>query len=372
MESTTVIPPAWEIPKDRMTTPERLQAMLTPGRNPDRVPFFPFIFGFTALNCGWQIADCYQDANKSFVAMLRCAEQYEYDAGPLYGYAAVGPWEFGGEVKMPTGEFDQAPTILRYAIESEDDVDRLAVPADIMQAGAVPIMYEFSKLQDGIGMPISCQMGSTFTMAANMVNPTTFLKWMIKKPDLAHRILDVTSDFLVALAEKWVELFPGRMIMAFDGGPTESNDLISKKQFEEFALPHYHKVHERALAAGFTHFFTHACGEQNLNLPLYSDIPFSHPGGPLGIVSVGHEVDLTRAIEVLGDKVVIFGNVEPAHILLSEPEVVWELTKAAVLKGKEAPLGYALMSGCDIPPQAPPYTMFTMMKAARYFGQYES
>jgi uroporphyrinogen decarboxylase len=347
-----------------------MQALLTPGVKPDRVPFIPFIFGFTALNCGWSIKDCYLDARRSFTAMLRTQEQYEYDGGPLYGYAAVGPWEFGGEVKMPTGEFDQAPTILKYAVETEDDVDRLRVPEDIMQAGAVPIMYEFCKLQDSLGMPVTVQMGSAFTMAANTVEPSRFLRWMVKKPDVAHQLLRVVTDFLVQLGRKWVELFPGRMITAFDGGPTESNDLISKKQFEEFALPYYREIHEKSLAAGITHFFTHACGEQNLNLPLYREIEFGQPGGPPGMLSVGHEVDLTRAIEVMGDKAVILGNVEPAQILCGEPEVVWELTKEAVLKGRDAPVGYVLMSGCDVPPNAPPYNMFTMLKAARYYGQY--
>jgi uroporphyrinogen decarboxylase len=92
-----------------MTSPERMQALLDPSRKPDRVPFIPFIFGFCPKNCGWEVADIYRDARKSFVSQLRAQEQYGYDGGTLYGYAAIGAWEFGGEIKMPKGEFDQAP-----------------------------------------------------------------------------------------------------------------------------------------------------------------------------------------------------------------------------------------------------------------------
>jgi len=374
-ETTTslwdVISPVWELPPDRMTSPERMQAVFTPGKNPDRVPFLPFIFGFTTKNCGWEKADVYRDPVKSFVAQIRTQEQYGYDGGALYGYASMGAWEFGGSLKFPTGEWDQAPMVTRHPVETEDDVDRIQLPDDIMTAGAVPIMYEFSKMQDRAGMPVTVQLGSVFTCAGNMVAPSTLLRWMVKKPDLAHHLLGLQRDFFLKLAEKWTELFPGRMIMAFDGGPTEANALISRKQFAEFALPYSREVHERALAFGITHFHTHTCGEQNANLDLYRDMEYGQPGGPPGMMSFGHEVDLTRAIEVLGDKLVIMGNVEPAEIQTGSAERVWELTKEAVLKGKEAPLGYVLMAGCEVPIDAPPYNIFTMLKAAKVYGQYD-
>ena len=365
------IPLIYEVTPDRMTGPERMQALLTPGVRPDRVPFVPFIFGFTTKNCGWDKADVYRDPVKSFVAQMRCVEQYGYDGGALYGYASAGAWEFGGTIKFPTGEWDQAPVVTHFPVETEDDVDRVRVPDDIMSAGAVPIMYEFSKMQDQAGMPVTVQMGSCFTCAGNMVEPSTLLRWMIKKPDLAHHLIGLQRDFFLKLAEKWTELFPGRMIMGFDGGPTEANALISPKQFAEFALPYAREVHEKALAMGITHFHTHSCGEQNGNLEMYREMEYGQPGGPPGMMSFGHEVDLTRAIEVMGDKVIIMGNVEPAEIQMGSAERVWELTKTAVLKGKDSPLGYVLMAGCEVPVDAPPYNIFTMLKAAKYYGQYD-
>ena len=119
------------------------------------------------------------------------------------------------------------------------------------------------------------------------------------------------------------------------------------------------------------YFFTHACGEQNANLPMYREMDYSHKGGPSGIISFGHEVDLEHAIDVVGDIAVIAGNVEPAEIQTGSSERVWELTKTAVLKGKDAPLGYVLMAGCEVPVDAPPYNIFTMVKAVKQFGQYE-
>ena len=99
--------------------------------------------------------------------------------------------------------------------------------------------------------------------------------------------------------------------------------------------------------------------------PREAELNYGHKDGPPGVMSFGHEVDLTDATSALGDKVIIMGNVELAEIQMSPPEKVWELTRDAVLKGKDAPLGYVLMAGCEVPVQAPRYNIFTMLKRRR-------
>jgi uroporphyrinogen-III decarboxylase len=34
-------------------------------------------------------------------------------------------------------------------------------------------------------------------------------------------------------------------------------------------------------------------------------------------------------------------------------------------------VGYVLMAGCEVPVNAPPYNIFTMLKACKAFGQYD-
>ena len=46
------------------------------------------------------------------------------------------------------------------------------------------------------------------------------------------------------------------------------------------------------------------------------------------------------------------------------------LCRAAIAEGKDHPGGYALMSGCEVPPQAPPVNVYQMVKACREFGRY--
>jgi uroporphyrinogen decarboxylase len=88
------------------------------------------------------------------------------------------------------------------------------------------------------------------------------------------------------------------------------------------------------------------------------------------MISFGHEVRLADAIETLGDRIIIAGNVEPTLLQMAPAETVWEATRAAVLAGREAPLGYVLMTGCSVPIGAVPNNLFTMLKAAKQFGRY--
>lgn len=347
-----------------------MRALLTPGERPDRVPFIPFATDFSARNCGIPAGAVRRDARAAFLTQIRTQEQFGYDGGPSFALGVIGAWEFGGELRFPSGDSVQAPSVARFPVSDENDVDRLQVPGDVLTAGCVPMMLEFSRLQDRAGRPLTVQLGSVFTAAANMVELSTFMRWMIKRPDLVHHLLRLTADFFVKVAGHWADLFPRQMITAVDMGPTEANALISPAHFREFALPYAQEVHERSLAAGIARFHTHACGEHNANLAAYREIEFGRPGGPPGMISFGHEVQLADAIEILGDRVIVAGNVEPTLLQMAPAETVWETTRAAVLAGREAPLGYVLMTGCSVPIGAVPNNLFTMLKAAKQFGQY--
>ncbi|MBW1771861.1 MAG: uroporphyrinogen decarboxylase family protein [Deltaproteobacteria bacterium] len=346
----------------------RIQALLK-GKPVDRVPFFPLhVMGFAAVNVGYPLGSMYSDAEMSFRAQVWTQEQYGYEYMPIYNYASYGAWEFGGEIKLPSREWDQAPSVVRYPVSSEEDVDRLersGLP-DIKTRGSVPLNMAFSRLQEEHGLPIVFLCGTPFTRAANVCGSENLLRWIIKKPELSHRVLRLMTDHLVEVAQYWVDTFGGERLIPYSGNPMETNQMLSPKRFEAFALPYTRELHERVLAMGVKHFQFHACGDQNLNLPYLAQIPLGDPG----IISFGHEVDLTRAIEYFGESSIIVGNVEPAVIQTGTPREVYELARKCVEKGKEAPRGFMLSQSCELPPKAPPYNVYMMKKAIDAFGLY--
>ena len=359
-----------QLRREKMTSAERINALLA-GRKMDRALVWLWVVtpGFAVRNAGYPLETSYNDPEKSFQAQLWTTEMYGDDGIPrmAVGGTCDVTWAFGGEIKWPTGEYEMAPSVTRYPVTSEADARELKLPADVKTAGPIPLYLEFAKLQERSGLPISIFITSPIEGARSFCGPEMLCRWLIKKPELAHRLLRLATDYSVKVTQYWAETFDPARILIYNAAPTGSNQIISPKQFETFVLPYQKELHEKILSMGIRYIFCHICGEQNLNLPYWAQIPM---GGP-GIVSFGHEVDLTAAVEFFGETCIIAGNIEPAAIHTGTHEEVYELCRQAIEKGKQAPHGYILMPGCGLPPMAPPYNVYMMKKAIEDFGWYK-
>jgi len=120
--------------KGTMTDRERIIALLN-RKKPDRVPVWPFAYqGFATVYTGTSIADAYNNPKVAYEAQRKTCQDFGWVFTPMLGYAAYGGWELGGEIKWPSGDFAQAPTVLKHPVETADDVMNLKVP-DVKTAG---------------------------------------------------------------------------------------------------------------------------------------------------------------------------------------------------------------------------------------------
>ena len=352
-----------------MTDKQRVEVLLR-REKPDRVPIWPFSLGFSMVYTNTSIADAYNNPAVSLAAQRKTCQDFGWIFIPIMAYASFGAWEFGGDIKWPSGEFDMAPMVTRHPVNTEEDVWKLKVP-DVKTAGIVPLQTEFYKLSSQESLdnePFSalCYAGGPFTKAANIVGPDTFCKWLIKKPDAAHRVLRLITDFMKNLTEYWKDTLGIAGVLPWGADPSSSNQMISPKNFEEFALPYTKELNEKILSLGYKHIFCHICGEQNLNLPYWAQIPFGDPG----LLSFGHEVDLETAADYF-PKDIIVGNLEPAIIQTGTPEEVYEASRKVIEKGKRLSGGFIFAPGCEMAPKAPTENAKMMTKAADDFGWYD-
>jgi len=350
------------IKKDKMTKDERWGAILQ--RKPvDRVPVWGWTLGFAVVNYGLSIVDFYNDPKNSYKAQMRTAEKFGFQETPYTGYAQVGGWEFGGKIKWPSSEFMQAPVVEEFPVKISDDAWRLRVP-DVKKAGIVPILMEIAKLVDQGGSKyIIGFVQGPFTTATNLPGTDKFIKWMLKKPDVVHQLLRLSTDFQSELARYWANSFDAERLIILGAEPAASNQLISPSHFEKFAFPYIQELHENILSTGIKHIHMHICGEQNQNLPYWSKIPYGDPG----MVSFGHEVDLEIASNYFPNTI-IMGNVEPVIIQSGTPEQVYEATKSCIETGRKHSGGYILSPGCELPPMSPEENVWAMMQAVSDFG----
>jgi uroporphyrinogen decarboxylase len=353
---------------DRLSHEERMEAIWN-RQTPDRIPIWPFAVSFNALNVGYTINDSYTNPKKSIDSQRWTCEQYGWHPTMLFvGASASFPaFEFGGEIKWPTGEFDQAPTITRHPLKTEEDVSKLKVPDHLEKVGTIPMMLEaFAYMLRWQGLTLAPMCLGPMDTGGSVLGEETLFRWLIKRPELVHQAFRVFTDFQVAYAKLCADTFGTDRLVPIVGGPTHSNQIISLKHFREFCLPYIKEQHWKMREMGFKHFFFHPCGEQNANLPYWAECDMGEPG----IISVGHEIELRTVSKYFPDHIVC-GNLEPAILRVGTPEQVYEATRKLVLQGKEIPSGYIFSCGCEMAPNTPPYNAWVMTKAVNDFGWYE-
>ncbi len=351
--------------QDKMTSQERVDALFS-GQRPDRVPLGMITVGFPARNAGLSITDAYAKPDKFFAAAQWTAEQFGWDPFPQTArHTVTAATDLGGRVRLPAGEFDGALIIEKHPISSPEEVENVQVP-DPLSVPDVALSLEFAKLQEAAGVPVSFITRSPLTMAGNICGLDNFCRWMLKAPEACFRLMDIALEHIGNVLTLWVETFGPERLMAFMSSPSESNQVISPKWFEKFALPYHEKFHAKLAELGVKRFCFHICGEQNKNLPMLSELScWTHPS----VMSIGHEVDIEVAAQAFPQDI-IYGNVEPAIIQMGSPQQVYELSREAIAKGKDLPGGFVLSAGCELPPNAPSANLYAMTKAVNDLGWY--
>lgn len=341
-----------------MSPKDRLETIINKTRY-GSIPVMPFLaLGYTSKITGTPLINLYNDPSKCMKAQLLAAEMHGYEPFPDFAYAAMGPWEFGGEVKLPY-EKRMAPEVIKRPIETVGDVDKLEVP-DPRKAGSIPFMMEVAKLQAVSKCFVTFQVGSVFTWTCNIIGFENAMRWLIKEPRHVHKVLRKATDFSIAVAEYFVGKFGSEFCLPLELS-TDSNDMISPKNFEEFVLPYIKEVHEKVLKMGVPRFFTHICGEQNRNLEHWRKLSFGEPG----MISIGTQIDLDIVKNILGKDNIILGNVSTSSLMIGTFDEVFGISKKCIEKGKHIESGYILAPACEIPPDTPPINIYAMVKAAK-------
>ncbi len=336
---------------------------LIKGERPDRplVWLYGAVPSFPVHNTGLELVSAYNDPGKAFDAQIKTITMFGSDDIPrmAVGGASDVTWAFGGEIKWPADEYAMAPIAVRYPVNNEKEAIAVTLPDDVSTAGPMPMYLTMAQLQSENNLPIFPFITSPIEGARSLCGTEFLMRWMLKKPELAHRMLRLATDYSVAVVRYFAASFPPEDQLIFVAAPTASNQMISPRIFETYVLPYQYELHSKTLEAGIRHIFCHICGEHNLNLPLWKQIPMGDPG----IVSFGHEVDIIDAVKFFGDSSIIAGNVAPPVIHMGPADEVYRLAQEALEKGKNAPRGFILMPGCGIPPTVPPYHLYMLCKA---------
>ncbi|MFL0194696.1 uroporphyrinogen decarboxylase family protein [Clostridium sp. WILCCON 0269] len=344
--------------KDEMTPKERIEAMIN-GKPFDRVPCNIFIGDHAATIIGVKVSDLHFFPEKVVEGQLAANEKYGIEStGVSPGLAGIAE-ALGSKLVFPD---HGAPYVSEYAIKDDSDLEELSVPHPA-KAGRFPFVLETAeKLVDEFGkeIPVSVEVPGPFTSAGNLMRIEKFLRDTRKNPEFAHRILRLVTDTTIAFIKEAAKLDVSMGIAE----PSASGSLISQNMFREFTLPYLREIVDSIKASGKGAPYLHICGNTKKVWTLMADTGAES-------LSLDDVIDLEEAKKIVGDRVVLIGNVKPTETMyLGTPEDVERDAKECLRKAYDNPKGYVLALGCGFPIDTPPENVHALRKAAIKYGKY--
>jgi len=259
----------------------------------------------------------------------------------------------GGEVR-----FDDkgAPQIISELINDENDLSDLSISKAVNDPSILwlkDVAKEVLRISEGKRL-ILASGRAPFTLATQLFGLEKFSKAIYKNPDLAHKILEFTTELSLNYFKLMIE--EGNVHGAFIADPSASGDVISKKHFERFVLPYLNKVVD-GIKELQKPIMLHICGDITDRLSLIASTG-------IDCISIDTKVDIAKALEIVGDKISIAGNVDPVNVLeFGTVEDVISATSQCISKGTTK-RGFILLPGCDLAADVPEHNIKTFIDTA--------
>jgi uroporphyrinogen decarboxylase len=314
------------------------------GEKTERVPVTLFGGGMWSIReYGSTFKDLSQDAEKMTDMLVGMSGKLLCDivyAGS--GYNNFHATALGGRIKFREMG---APDLEEPFVTTEEELRKLEISRIDSNEVIAIITKALKETKSRIGDQYILTMTAwgPFTLGARLVGEEPMMKATFKKPDFVHAVVDFVTDLLIHLYAPLVA--DGTLELISIADPTASGDLISKKQFEKFALPYLKKLTDWAQSKN-VHTLVHICGNTTDRLDLF-------PLTGASCISLDHKTDIAKAKETLHGKMCFAGNVDPVNIMLQGSVNDVEETCKKIIKTAGTDGGFVLMPGCDIPPTVP-------------------
>ncbi|MHB9948184.1 methylcobamide--CoM methyltransferase [Clostridium botulinum] len=344
--------------KEEMTPKERIVAF-SKGEEIDRIICVPDMGVTMAPFIGVTARDYYHSAQLMADLEIALFKRLRHDGVSISTSLRGVAEAMGSKVGYPEYGISY---LIEPAINSIDEIESLKV-IDPLKDGNLPTLLEAIKLtRDALmdEVDVGAAMSGPFSVAASVVGTENLLKWMIKYPKKVHTLMDIVAESNNRYIEEVAKL--GVSIGFAD--PVSSTSLISPKQFREFSLPalrkNINKIKEKTGGAPGIHI----CGKSK---ELWEDVV----NAGISNFSIDNAEDLEEAKNIMGDRVVITGNVPPVDIVYrGNKEAIFKSVKECIKKGHDSKKGYILSTGCQIPMHTPIENIEMFMEAGKTYGKY--
>jgi uroporphyrinogen decarboxylase len=292
---------------------------------------------------------------------LQPIDRYRLDASILFSDILTVPDAMGLGLYFADGE---GPRFER-PVRTEAEVRALAVPD--MES----LDYVFKAVTQIRGalngrVPLIGFSGSPWTLACYMVEGSgsrefhTVKKMLYSRPDLMHHLLDINAQAVAQYLNAQIDA-GAQAVMIFDswGG------ALADGAYQQFSLDYMRQVVSRLQR-----------DKDGVRIP---SIVFTKGGGlwldemaGIGADALGLDwtVNLGRARALVGDRVALQGNLDPAILFAAPEQIRAEVERSLTAYGKPAPgSGHVFNLGHGISQFTPPESVSAMVEAVHSFSR---
>lgn len=236
--------------------------------------------------------------------------------------------------------------ISSYALESYEDIGKiknLDLKNSQVFSGKLRSCQQFRETLANIH--IYTAVTGPMTTASGIRPLEKLLKDTRKDKENLKELLEISLTYTL----DWVRIFtekigPGPIKIA---DPISSLDLLGPKQFDEFSLPYLASLVDEIIKITGHKPVLHICGHTQKIWSRLRELNISR-------FSVDNCEDMGELKDVLGDKIMIEGNLDPTAILLKgSPDDVGKETLRILKASSDSPRGMVLNAGCTISEYTP-------------------
>lgn len=344
--------------KEKMTPRERMDAF-SRGEEIDRVLCVPDM-GVTMVSfIGAKASDYFHSAELMAELEIELFKRLRQDSVSISTSLRGMAEAMGAKIAYPDYNISY---LLEPAVKSVEEIDRLKI-ANPLKDGRLPILLKAIKLtRDALikDVAVGAAMSGPFSAAASVVGTENLLKWMIKFPERVHVLMNIVAES----NNKYIEEVAKLGVSIDFADPMSSTSMINPKLFREYSLPYLKMNIDKIIETTGKAPGIHICGKSK---KIWEDV--AEAG--ISNFSIDNVEDLEEAKKIMGNKVVITGNVPPVDVVHSgSRDDINKSVKECIRKAYDSPKGFVLSTGCQIPMNTPIEKVEMFMEAGRKYGKY--
>ncbi|MDR3288817.1 MAG: uroporphyrinogen decarboxylase family protein [Peptococcaceae bacterium] len=257
------------------------------------------------------------------------------------GYNNIVVKAVGGKIKWRR---KGTPDVVEPLLSSVDDIAAFD-PAVIADDPDIRAIYEIAgrlvEREQGQRL-VGGSMWGPFTLAGLLFGADALMRLIIKDTVALDKLLRFSAELYLAYMQGYIDRGVRVIFMA---EPSASGDMISRRHFEQAALPYIREIYRRLSGKGLI-LGLHICGDSGNRLDLIAE-------SGAQIMSLDYKVPLELAKRAFAGKIAFSGNLDPVSVVQqgTEEEIRKLTIQSIETVGTDS--GYIVMPGCDIPPSTP-------------------